>query len=186
MSRLIPLTALLFLAWAPPALPQDTPRIWFLPAPAPDTPTRTYRTMSEEQARARVRDYAATIAAVVGVDAKEAEKGVSRLACENWRGEPARDGRFYIHGIWQMPLPAAKHSATLERLRESWAAQGYIIKRLKMFNDIEGSTGSITVENPSDQVELSVMSTAPPSAVAVMIMSACYRPPVAPPRSTPD
>jgi hypothetical protein len=139
--------------------------------------------MSEEQARAKVRDYAAAIAAVVGVDAKEAEMGVSRLACGNWRGEFARDGRFYVHGIWQMPLPAAEHPTTLERLRESWAAQGYIIKRYRMLDDIRGS---IIVENPSDEAELSVVSTVPPSAVAVMVMSACYRAPVAAPRSIPD
>jgi hypothetical protein len=183
MSRLLPLTAMLFLAWAPPALPQDPPRIWVLPAPPPDARVRTYRTMSEEQASAQVRDYAATIAAVVGADAKETERGVSRLACANWRGDFARDGRFYIHGVWQMPLPADKHPSTLERLRESWAAQGYIIKGFKMSDDIRGS---VVAENPSDEVELSVVSTVPPSAVAVMVMSACYRPPVASSRSTPD
>jgi hypothetical protein len=120
MLRLIALTLLVLLA-----LPQSAS-------------TRTYRTMSEEQASALVRDYGAKIAAAIGVDARVTETRVVRSACENSRGEFARDGRFYIQGNWQMPLPAAKHPRTLAHLRDSWGAQGYTIKRFRMFGDIDG------------------------------------------------
>ena len=59
-----------------------------------------------------------------------------------------------------MPLPAAKHPATLAQLRDSWAAQGYKIKRFRMFNDIEGL---VVAENPADEVELAVESTSRPA-----------------------
>ncbi len=134
---------------------------------------RTYRTMTREQASELVRDYAAVIATVVGADAGETEVGVNCLACENSLGEFADDGRFYVHGIWQMSLPPGEQAATLVRLHDDWAAQGYQIKKFEMFSDVQGV---VIAENPIDEVELMVESTVPPTAVAVVILSACYRP----------
>jgi hypothetical protein len=82
-----------------------------------------------------------------------------------------------------MPLPAARHPATLAQLRDSWAAQGYKIKSFRMFSDIEGV---VVAENPADEVEVAVTSTVPPTAVAVLVLSACYRPPAASPGSSPN
>jgi hypothetical protein len=135
--------------------------------------TRIYRVMTEQQAGEHARAYAAQIAAVVGADAPQTETRLGPAPCENSSGEPADDGRFYVQGNWQMPLPAADHPGTLARLRENWAAQGYEIKKFQMFNDIEGV---IIAENPVDEVELTVESGMPPTAVAVVILTPCYRP----------
>ena len=134
---------------------------------------RVYRTMTEQQAIELVRVHAAAIATVVGVDARQTETLVSRAACENIRGELADDGRFYIQGNWQMPLPAAEQASTLARLRDGWAAQGYGIKKFQMFSDDEGL---IIAENPVDEVELMVESGVPPIALAIVIITPCYRP----------
>jgi len=134
---------------------------------------RTYRTMTREQASQLVRAYAAGIATVVGVDARQTEIGVNCLACENSLGEFADDGRFYVHGVWQMPLPSREQAATLVRLHDGWAAQGFQIKKFEMFSDAQGV---VMAENPIDEVQLMVDSTVPPTAVAVVVLSACYRP----------
>jgi hypothetical protein len=144
--------------------------------------SRTYRTMTEAQAAALVRSHAAAIGAVLGVDAKAAETRVGRAACESSTGDIARDGRFFIQGNWQMRLLAAEHPVVLVRLRDLWSAQGYKIKRFKMFNDIEGL---IIAEDPNDEVEIAVESGRPPIAVAVLILSPCYRPPAAGPPPPP-
>ncbi|GIH07317.1 hypothetical protein Rhe02_53840 [Rhizocola hellebori] len=129
--------------------------------------------MTEDEAGEYARAYAEAVAAVIGGDAAESETRVSPAPCENSRGEPAGDGRFYVQGNWQMPLPAAEHPGTLERLREMWEAEGYQIKRFQMFNEVEGV---IIAENPSDQVEVIVESTMPPTALAVVVMTPCYQP----------
>lgn len=134
---------------------------------------RDYRTTTEEQARKVVRDHAAAIARVVGVDAAQTETLVSRAPCENERGELADDGRFYVQGSWQMPLPPGEQAATLVRLHDGWAAQGYHIKKFQMFSQTEGV---VIAENPVDEVEVMVESGVPPIAVAVLIMTPCYRP----------
>jgi hypothetical protein len=107
------------------------------------------------------------------VDPRDTETQLLSLACENSRGEPAEDGRFYVQGNWQMPLAPADHAATLVRLHDEWAAQGYAIKKFQMFSENEGV---VIAENPVDEVEVLVESGVPPIAVAVLIMSPCYRP----------
>lgn len=134
----------------------------------------TYRTMTPEQASQLVRAYATGIATTVGADARDTEKGVNVLACENDRGEFADDGRFYIHGVWQIPLPAGEQAATLARLHDGWAAQGLQITKFEMYGRDEGV---VMAENPLDGAQLTVTSTEPPTAVAVVILSACYRRP---------
>jgi hypothetical protein len=134
---------------------------------------RTYRTMTREQASELVRDYAAAIGREVGVDARATEIGVNSVACENDLGEFADDGRFYIHGVWQMPLPTEEQAATLVRLHDGWAAKGYRVTKFEMFSD---DHGVVMAENPGDDVQLAVTSTVPPTAVAVVVLSACYLP----------
>lgn len=129
--------------------------------------------MTEERAGELVREYAAAVATVVGVDARQTETRVSPAACENSRGELADDGRFYVQGNWRMPLPPAEQAATLVRLHDGWVALGYEIKKFQMFSETEGV---VIAENPVDEVELMVESGVPPIAVAVVIMTPCYRP----------
>ena len=134
---------------------------------------RTYRIMTRDQASQLVRAYAAAIATVVGVDARGTERGVSALACENALGDYTQDGRFYVHGVWQMPLPTEEHAATLAWLHDGWVAQGFQIKKYEWYDD---SQGVVIALNPIDESELWVESTNPPVALAVVILSACYRP----------
>jgi hypothetical protein len=134
---------------------------------------RIYRPMTEQQASQLVRDYAQAIAAIVGVDAAQTETRVRPSPCENSSGQIAEDGRFYVQGNWRMPLPPAEQVATLVRLHDGWAAQGFHIKKFQTFSDTEAV---VIAENPTDEVELMVESGVPPIAVAVVIMTPCYRP----------
>lgn len=135
---------------------------------------RAYRTMSKEQATGLIRAHATALAAIVGVDAGQTEKLVVSLACENSRGELADDGRFYTQGSWLMPLASHAHATTLLRLHDAWVDQGYGIKKFQMFTE---NKGLLIAENPADEVELLVESGQPPIALAVLIMTPCYRPP---------
>ncbi|HZM80064.1 MAG TPA: hypothetical protein VFC19_30385 [Candidatus Limnocylindrales bacterium] len=134
---------------------------------------RVYRTMTEQQAGNVVRAYATAIATVVGVDARRTETLVTPMACENEFGQLAEDGRFYVQGTWQMPLPPGEQAAALARLHDGWAAQGFEIKQFEMFSETEGV---VIAENPVDEVEVMVESGRPPIAVAVMVMTPCYQP----------
>ncbi len=132
-------------------------------------------TIGEQQAAAQVRDYAATIGAVVGADAAATETRVGPAPCETSGGE-VTGNPFYVQGNWQMPLPAAEHAAVLARLRDDWTAQGFEIKRFHMFSDVEGV---VIGQNPADGFELMVESASPPVAVAVIVMTPCYLSPAA-------
>jgi hypothetical protein len=52
-------------------------------------------------------------------------------------------------------------------------SKGYQVRDFRMFNDTEGV---VSVENPQDEVQVSVQSTRPPTALAVLIVTPCYRP----------
>lgn len=135
---------------------------------------RPYLTMSQEQATALLRVHATAIATTLGVDARQTEKLIVCLACENNRGELATDGRFYAQGSWLMPLASHEHTTTLLRLHDAWVEQGYTIKKFELLAE---NRGVLIAENPADEVELLVESGVPPIAFAVLIMTACYRPP---------
>jgi hypothetical protein len=129
--------------------------------------------MTEQQASELVRSYAGAIAAVVGVDAAQTETRLRPSPCENSSGQTADDGRFYVQGNWRMPLAPSDQVATLVRLHDDWTVQGYQIKKFQTFSDTEAV---VIAENPVDEVELMVESGVPPIAVAVVIMTPCYRP----------
>jgi hypothetical protein len=119
----------------------------------------------------QVRAYATAIGAIIGADPATTETRVGPAPCET-SGSEVTGNAYYIQGNWQMPLPPADHSGALARLRDSWVEQGYEIKRFHMFSDTEGL---VIAENPVDKFELMAESAAPPTAVAVVIMSPCYR-----------
>src|SRR5688500_14377604 len=96
----------------------------------------TPRAISEQDAGEQVRAYAATIGAGVGADAAATETRVGPAPCET-RGGDVTGNPFYVQGNWQMPLPAAEHPATLDRLHGIWTAEGYDIKRFQMFSETE-------------------------------------------------
>jgi hypothetical protein len=76
-------------------------------------------------------------------------------------------------GRVRRPLQEREQAATLARLRDGWAAEGMQITRFELYGD---DRGVVMATNPLDEVQLAVTSTEPPTAVAVIILSACYRP----------
>lgn len=132
------------------------------------------RVLSKQEATEQVRSYARTLAASFGASADQAETRVSDSPCQGRGGEVAEDGRFYVQGNYQMPLEPGEHPRVLSQLRDSWEQQGYTIKEFRMFNATEGT---VSVENPTDEMQISLQSTRPPQALAVIIITPCYMPP---------
>lgn len=126
---------------------------------------------SQMDAEAQVREYAQAVAAVLGVRADEFETGVKPAPCQGKNGELAGDGRYYMQGNYQLPLATDRHTAVLAELRDLWARQGYRIKEFRMFNATEGT---VAAEDPQDQVQISVESTRPATALALLILTPCY------------
>ena len=73
------------------------------------------------------------------------------------------DGRWNLSGHAQLPLPATEHAAALARLRDAWTRLGYVV-----------SDGATSALSPDDQVVVSVQSTRPATALALLLLSPCY------------
>ncbi len=123
------------------------------------------------EATQQVREYAQTVAAAIGLGGvAEYETGVSASPCRGPNDETAGDGRFYVQGNYQLPL-TVDHERVLASLHDSWRAQGWAIKAFRMFTEDEGT---VSAENPSDNIQISVESTRPPTALALLILTPCY------------
>jgi len=128
---------------------------------------------TQAQAETLVRGHADAVAAMLGVKAADHETGVKPSPCQGKGGEVAKDGRFYMQGNYQLPLPAGEHPRVLAALRDQWQRDGYQIKEFRMFNETEGT---VAAESPADEVQISAESTRPATALAVLILTPCYLP----------
>jgi hypothetical protein len=130
------------------------------------------QTMTEAQARALVQSYAD--AAAASVSSELANYTASKAACQGRNGETAADGRFDVAAVAQIPLAADQHVATLQRIHDDWAAKGYEITDHRTFSD--GTSGVVAARNPADRIQISLESTVPPTALALMVVTPCYLP----------
>ena len=71
------------------------------------------------------------------------------------------DNRWNLSGHAQLPLDEAEHPAALARLRDAWSRLGH---------EVNGSSAL----SPDDQIVISVQSTRPPTALALLLLSPCY------------
>ena len=132
------------------------------------------RTMAEAEAKSLIQSYAD--AAATSLHGELRNSLVGPAPCEGRQGELATDGRYYVAGHAQIPLAEGTHVETLRAVRDAWAARGYEITDHRTFPD--GATGVVAATNPADGVQISLESGVPPTAVALLVLSPCYRPPV--------
>lgn len=120
-----------------------------------------------------VDDYANRTVALLGGEAKLENPGSAMPPCEGPDGETT-ETVYYAAGHYQIaPVPEELQLATLRRLRDQFRQQGYTIKRDRVFPD--GKTGELAVISPTDEFEIHLESTDPPTAFALMVSSPCYQ-----------
>lgn len=120
----------------------------------------------------QVNHLAQQVADLVG-DTKLEEASTNDAPCSGRWGELAED-IFYILGTYQVPLPHEEHIPTLARLRDHWQQQGYTIRDHRTFS--HDNTGSLAVTTP-DGYKIRLMSTVPPTALALFVSTPCYKSP---------
>lgn len=128
------------------------------------------QTMSEAEVTRRVEQYAEQVAALIGGEL--VNPAVNSAPCEGGAGEMDEQIR-YVQGAYQIPLAAEKHIETLARLRDEWRAKGWTITEDRTFPS--GTQGGLAVTTNEDGYSISLTSTTPPNAFALLIHSTCYR-----------
>jgi len=127
-------------------------------------------TMSEAEVIRRVDQYADQVAALVG--GEHTPSKANSAPCTGRAGETDERIR-YVLGTYQIPLAEEKHIETLARVRDEWRAKGWTITDDRTLPD--GVTGILAAKTNSDDYSVRLVSTEPPTALALLIHSTCYR-----------
>jgi hypothetical protein len=128
-------------------------------------------TKTEADVNQVVQQYADQVAALIGgVTFNESSKNAA--ACTGRMGESS-DGVFSVQGAYQLPMDAARQLDTIARVRDAWKAQGYEITDDRTIADGRG----VLTARTGDGYSLDLSSTRPPTAMALLIHSACYESP---------
>jgi hypothetical protein len=135
-----------------------------------DIPLQTKR---QADVVAVLKTYGDTIAATVGAPLENWDTVAA--PCGNADGSTATDGRFDMTGNANISVPAAQHITQLTKLRDQWKQQGYELTEFRTFPP-ENQQGRSSARNPTDGVTISVQSTQPATAFAVLIATPCYIP----------
>jgi hypothetical protein len=122
---------------------------------------------------ATLKTYGQSTASVVGAPLDNWD--AVPAPCEGRNGELATDGRFFMTGNANIAAAPDQHIAILQKLRDQWKQQGYEITEFRTFAP-DNNRGVVSVRNPADGVTISVHSTEPPQAFALLIATPCYLP----------
>jgi hypothetical protein len=131
------------------------------------------QTAAVDDVKAKVQEAADQVATTIG--ANLTNPAVSPATCELPAGGEEDDAVFYVQGAYQIPVAPQQQVPTLAKLRDQYKQQGYTIKDDR--TGAENNTGTLTVVAPDDSFTISVQSTSPPQAVALIIHTPCYRSP---------
>jgi hypothetical protein len=128
--------------------------------------------MAMPAAAALVDQYFHDVRAAVG-GTVERDYGTNPAPCQGRNGELADDGRYYVQGTYRIALAPGSHIAALTAMRDRWVGQGL---ELRDFRTLADGGATVSARNPADGVQVTLMSTSPPSGVAVIIVSPCLLP----------
>lgn len=120
-----------------------------------------------------VKSYADATASAIG---KPLTKwSTIAVPCEDPNGDLATDGRWNMTGHANIAVERAQQIKMLTRLRDQWKQQGYEVTEFRTFPP-DDELGTVAVNNPEDGISVSLESTAPGTAFALLIATPCYRP----------
>ncbi len=125
-------------------------------------------TKTEADATTLVQQRAEQIATLIGSPLEE--PATNAAGCTGKLGETS-DNVFSVQGAYQIPVPTEQQLTTLARLRDAWKANGYTITDDRTV----GTTEGVLAAKTRDGYDMSVESTRPPTAFALLIHSPCFR-----------
>ena len=125
---------------------------------------------TETEAKAFVQHYADQVSALIGSPLEE--PAVSSSTCTGKGGESDRQ-IFSIQGAYQIAVPTEQQTATFNRVRDAWKANSYTITDDRA---IQTNDGVLTAKTP-EGVAIDLETTRPPTAVALIIHSPCFKSP---------
>lgn len=118
-----------------------------------------------------VNDYANRTAALAGDGLELQNAETNPGPCEGRAGELSEEVQSVLGG-YQLTLPVEQHHAALQRVRDGWRQQGFEVKQDR---DLGNGEGRLTVHNPADDYTITLQSTKPPTMLALLVTSPCYR-----------
>lgn len=128
--------------------------------------------MSRAEAMRKADEYANRTVALIGGGVRLDDPATGTPPCNDPNGMLS-ETVYHASGHYNIaPIPEDQQLATLRRLRDLFRQQGFTIKHDRVLPD--GKTGELTVANPADDFEISLISTEPAIAFAVTISSPCY------------
>ncbi|MGK5444586.1 hypothetical protein ACSNN7_22565 [Micromonospora sp. URMC 105] len=128
------------------------------------------KSASEAEITGQVNQYANQVAALVGNPLFN--PATSSAPCSGRGGELDEKIRT-VQGAYNVNLAAGRHVDTLARIREQWRAQGWTIT--EDVTSSNGREGALAAKTTPDGYSLSLTSTSPPTALALLVNSPCYR-----------
>lgn len=98
---------------------------------------------------------------------------------EKWKTQPApctdAPGPWNLSGVANVAVAPGDQVATLTRLRDAWTRQGYEITQFHLVPP-DNKEGRLSARIPADQLTVTLQSTAPRTAFAIIITTPCYQP----------
>ncbi len=125
---------------------------------------------TESDATAAVQQHADGIAQAIG--SSLTNPSTRPGPCTGKLGESDRE-IFAVQGAYNVDLSVEKHAPTFARLRDLWNANGHTITDDRTLGD---GTGVITAKT-KDGYSFNVQSTAPPTGLALLVHSPCFKSP---------
>jgi hypothetical protein len=127
---------------------------------------------NKDDVKAVVRQQAATVAGMVRSGNLQ-EKVVGDYPCTGKLGE-SNDRVYTVQGIFGIPLAADQQVATINRIRETWTAQGWTVTG-EITNDPR--RGNVTFRTKPDDYSIQLLTAPGLDMLNVSINSPCYESP---------
>ena len=133
----------------------------------------TVQVKTQADATQLVKALAGTVATAVG---SPLEKwNTTPAPCDNAAGVTAVNGAWSLSGVGTVAVTPAEQVPTLTRLRDKWQHQGYQIDEFRTFPP-DNKQGTLSAHVPPDDLTISLQSTAPGTALEIIIATPCYQP----------
>jgi hypothetical protein len=133
----------------------------------------TLQVKTQADATQLVKTLATTVATAVG---SPLEKwSTTAVPCDNAAGVTAVNGPWSLNGVGTVAVKPADQVPTLTRLRDQWKQQGYQIDEFRTFPP-DNKQGTVSAHVPPENLTISLQSTAPGTALEVIVATPCYRP----------
>jgi hypothetical protein len=128
---------------------------------------------TQADAERDVEQLAGTVATAVG--SKLENWTTNPSPCENPAGVVADGGPWNLSGFANIAVKPADQVPTLTRLRDEWTRQGYTVTEFHLVPPGD-KQGRLAVRTPATDMTISLQSTAPGTAFAVIVSTPCYAP----------